>query len=163
MAVAASGVTEGIGAVVCGAGDTDRVGASAVGVASGRGEAGNVVTGEGNFSTLQATSVRADATATRIITKMRIAKLHSTFDNHSAMDFIQGRRSGRTQRRKGRRGRQILLVVLASLREIGLYLAHVCTCLMIHWTRQSCYDSITSLASKSIATLVNFDQSTRQF
>ncbi len=102
-------------------------------------------------------SVRADAKATRIKVKMRIAKLHSTFDNHSAMDFIQGRRSGRTQRRKGRRGRQILLVVLASLREIGLYLAHVCTCLMIHWTRQSCYDSITSLASKSIATLVSFD------
>ena len=77
------------------------VGASAVGVTSGCGEADNVVTGEGNSSTLQAMSVRADAKATRIKVKMRIAELHSTFDSHSAMDFIQGRRSGRTQRRTG--------------------------------------------------------------
>lgn len=55
------------------------VGASAVGVASGRGEAGNVVTGEGSSSTLQAMSVRADAKATRIKVKIRIAESHSTF------------------------------------------------------------------------------------
>ena len=47
------------------------VGASVVGLASGRGEAGNVVTGEGDSSTLQAMSVRADAKATRI--KMSVA------------------------------------------------------------------------------------------
>ena len=77
------------------------VSASAVSVASGRGEAGNVVTGEGNSSTLQAMSVRADAKATRIKVKIRITGSHSTFDSHSAMGFIQGRRSGRTQRREG--------------------------------------------------------------
>ena len=77
------------------------VGASAVGVTSVRGETGKVVTGEGSSSTLQAMSVRADAKATRIKVKIRIVDSHSTLDSRSAMDFIQGRRSGRTQRRKG--------------------------------------------------------------
>ncbi len=101
MAAGASGVTEGVGAVVSGGGGTSRVSASAVSVASGRGEAGNVVTGEGNSSTLQAMSVRTDAKATRIKVKIRITGSHSTFDSHPAMNLIQGRRTGRTQRRKG--------------------------------------------------------------
>lgn len=46
------------------------------------------------------------------------------------MDFIQGRRSGRTQRRNGSRERWRLLAILAPLREVELYLAHACTWLV---------------------------------
>lgn len=55
------------------------VGTSAVGVTSGRGEAGKVVTGEGSSSTLQAMRVRADAKATRIKVKIRIVDSQVTF------------------------------------------------------------------------------------
>ena len=72
MAVNVAVVTVCIGAV--------GVGARAVSVASGRGEVDNVVTGDGNSSTLQATSVRKDVKATRIGVKMRIRLFQENSD-----------------------------------------------------------------------------------